>query len=61
MALISVHAFEEATSITQGITNIELSAFAPFGEEYMAALYLPHINREFLFPSVKFPQWHEKL
>jgi len=54
MALISVHAFEEAASIAQGITNIELSAFAPFGEEYMAALYLPHINREFLFPSVNY-------
>jgi len=54
MALISVHAFEEAASIAQGITNVELSAFAPFGEEYMAALYIPHIDREFLFPSIKF-------
>lgn len=54
MALISFHAFEKAIAISQGITNIELSTFAPFAEEYMAALYLPHIDREFLFPSVKY-------
>jgi uncharacterized 2Fe-2S/4Fe-4S cluster protein (DUF4445 family) len=56
MALISCHAWEKAIIISQSITNVELSKFAPFGDEYMAALYVPHINREFLFPSVKFPQ-----
>jgi len=55
MALISCHAWEKAIIISQSITNVELSKFAPFGDEYMAALYVPHINREFLFPSVKFP------
>ena len=56
MVLISCHAWEKAIIISQSITNVELSRFAPFGDEYMAALYVPHINREFLFPSVKFPQ-----
>ena len=54
MALISCHAWEKAVIISQSITNVELSRFAPFGDEYMAALYVPHIDREFLFPSVKF-------
>lgn len=54
MALVSFHAFEKAISISQGITNIELSHFALFGDEYMAALYLPHIDKELLFPSVKY-------
>jgi uncharacterized 2Fe-2S/4Fe-4S cluster protein (DUF4445 family) len=56
MALISCHAWEKAIIISQSITNVELSKFAPFGDEYMAALYIPHIDKEFLFPSVKFPQ-----
>lgn len=54
MVLLSFHALEKAINISQSITNIELSKFAPFADEYMASLYLPHINRERLFPSVKF-------
>lgn len=54
MVLLSYHAFEKAISISQSITNIELSKFAPFADEYMASLYLPHIDRERLFPSVKY-------
>jgi uncharacterized 2Fe-2S/4Fe-4S cluster protein (DUF4445 family) len=54
MALLSFHAFEKAVGISQSITNIELSKFALFADEYMASLYLPHIDRERLFPSVKF-------
>jgi uncharacterized 2Fe-2S/4Fe-4S cluster protein (DUF4445 family) len=54
MALVSFHAFEKAISISQSITNIELSKFAPFADAYMAALYLPHIDRELLFPSIKY-------
>jgi len=54
MVLLSYHVLEKAMSISQSITNIELSKFAPFGDEYMASLYLPHIDRERLFPSVKF-------
>jgi uncharacterized 2Fe-2S/4Fe-4S cluster protein (DUF4445 family) len=54
MALVSSYAFEKAISISQEITNVELSHFAPFADEYMAALYLPHIDREVFFPSVKY-------
>ena len=54
MVLLSYHALEKAISISQSITNIELSKFAPFADEYMASLYLPHIDRERLFPSVKY-------
>jgi uncharacterized 2Fe-2S/4Fe-4S cluster protein (DUF4445 family) len=54
MSLLSYHVFEKAIGISQSITNIELSKFALFADEYMASLYLPHIDRERLFPSVKF-------
>lgn len=54
MVLLSYHAFEKSISISQSITNIELSKFAPFADEYMASLYLPHIDRERLFPTVKY-------
>lgn len=53
MVLLSFHAFEKAINISQSITNIELSKFAPFADEYMASLYIPHIDQERLFPSVK--------
>jgi uncharacterized 2Fe-2S/4Fe-4S cluster protein (DUF4445 family) len=54
MALVSAYAFEKSVTISQEITNIELSHFAPFGDEYMAALYLPHIDRKLLFPRVNY-------
>jgi uncharacterized 2Fe-2S/4Fe-4S cluster protein (DUF4445 family) len=54
MVLLSFHVFEKAIGISQSITNIELSKFALFADEYMASLYLPHIDRERLFPSVKY-------
>ena len=54
MALLSFHAFEKAVAISQSITNIELSKFGLFADEYMASLYLPHIDRERLFPSVRY-------
>jgi len=54
MAVLSFHAFEKAINISHSITNIELSKFALFADEYMASLYLPHIDRERLFPSVRF-------
>ncbi|MEW6143303.1 MAG: ASKHA domain-containing protein [Chloroflexota bacterium] len=53
MALLSVHALEKAVRVARGMTNIELSAYAPFMDEYIAALYLPHIERK-LFPSVTY-------
>lgn len=54
MVLLSYHALEKAINLSQFITNIELSKFAPFADEYMASLYLPHIDRERLFPSVTY-------
>jgi len=54
MALVSSYALEKAINISQEITNIELSRFALFADEYMAALYLPHIDKELLFPSVNY-------
>jgi uncharacterized 2Fe-2S/4Fe-4S cluster protein (DUF4445 family) len=51
MALLSHYALEKAVHISQSITNIELSRYAPFADEYMAALYIPHIDQQ-LFPSV---------
>ncbi len=54
MVLLSYHALERAVNISQSITNIELSKFSPFADEYMASLYLPHIDRERLFPSVRY-------
>ena len=41
MILLSAHAFEKAVSIARGITNVELSNYSPFIEEYMAALTCP--------------------
>lgn len=54
MALVSYHAYEKSVRISRGITNIELSHYAPFADEYMAALYLPHIDHSLLFPSVEY-------
>ena len=54
MALLSFHVLEKGITISQSITNVELSKFALFADEYMASLYLPHIDRERLFPSVKY-------
>jgi len=54
MALVSSHAFEKSIAISRAITNIELSHYAPFENEYMAALYLPHIDRQRLFPTVSY-------
>ena len=53
MALISAPAFEKAIGIAKRMTNIELSAYPPFMDEFVAALFLPHTNRS-LFPSVTF-------
>jgi len=34
------------------MTNIELSAYPPFMNEFIASLFLPHTDRK-LFPNVK--------
>ncbi len=53
MSLLSESAMETCVNISRSMTNIELSTYQPFTEEYIAALFLPHTNRR-LFPSVAY-------
>ncbi len=53
MGLISAPAFEKAIDIARKMTNIELSNYAPFMSEFVAALFLPHTDSR-LFPSVRY-------
>lgn len=53
VTLLSRHAFERSIKIANGMTNIELSTYQPFMDEYVAAMFLPHTNRN-LFPSVTY-------
>jgi uncharacterized 2Fe-2S/4Fe-4S cluster protein (DUF4445 family) len=53
MALLSQPAFASARSIARKMTNIELSKYPAFMNEFIAALFLPH-TEEGLFPSVHF-------
>jgi uncharacterized 2Fe-2S/4Fe-4S cluster protein (DUF4445 family) len=52
MALTSEEAFEKCLHVSRSMTNIELSNYPPYMDEYIAALFLPHTDRR-LFPSVK--------
>jgi len=53
MALLSAHAFERTIKIAKSMTNIELSTYQPFMDEYVAAMFLPHTDKK-LFPSVDY-------
>jgi len=53
LALLSENAFEKCINISRSMTNIELSNYQPFMDEYIAALFLPHTDRK-LFPSVEY-------
>jgi uncharacterized 2Fe-2S/4Fe-4S cluster protein (DUF4445 family) len=53
MCMLSTHAFERARQIARSMTNIELSNYQPFMDEYVAAMFLPHTDRK-LFPSVEY-------
>jgi len=53
MALLSETAMETCINVSRSMTNVELSTYQPFTEEYIAALFLPHTNRK-LFPSVTY-------
>ncbi len=53
MALMSIANFEKTLEIGRRMTNIELSNYAPFMNEFIAALFLPHTDSK-LFPSVKY-------
>ncbi len=51
--LMSFQDFEKAINISRSMTNIELSVYQPFMDEYIAALFLPHTDGR-LFPSVRY-------
>ena len=51
--LLSGSAFETCLNISRSMTNIELSTYQPFTDEYIAALFLPHTDDK-LFPSVTY-------
>ena len=53
MCLLSTHNLERALQIAKSMTNIELSNYQPFMDEYVAAMFLPHTDRR-LFPSVDY-------
>lgn len=53
MALMSIANFEKTMAIARRMTNIELSNYTPFMNEFIAALFLPHTDSR-LFPSVKY-------
>jgi uncharacterized 2Fe-2S/4Fe-4S cluster protein (DUF4445 family) len=53
MAMLSGPAFEKGIAISKNMTNIELSRYVPFMNEFVAALFLPHTDSK-LFPSVKY-------
>ena len=53
MALIYEEAFEKGRNVSKSMTNIELSNYQPYMDEYVASLFLPHTERK-LFPSVDY-------
>ncbi len=53
MALLSGSALEAAVTTARRMTNIELSRYPKFMDEFIAALFLPHTDAR-LFPSVKY-------
>ena len=53
MCVLSNHTMERALKIARSMTNIELSNYQPFMDEYVAAMFLPHTDRR-LFPSVDY-------
>jgi uncharacterized 2Fe-2S/4Fe-4S cluster protein (DUF4445 family) len=53
MCLLSSHTMERALQVARSMTNIELSNYQPFMDEYVAAMFLPHTDRR-LFPSVDY-------
>ena len=53
LLLTSIPAFEDSLKIARRMTNVELSNYAPFMNEFIAALFLPHTDTK-LFPSVNY-------
>jgi uncharacterized 2Fe-2S/4Fe-4S cluster protein (DUF4445 family) len=53
LSLLSGEAFDQCLIISKSMTNIDLSNYQPYMDEYIAALFLPHTDRR-LFPSVDY-------
>ncbi|MEW6665931.1 MAG: ASKHA domain-containing protein [Thermodesulfobacteriota bacterium] len=53
MCLLSTHTLKRSVQVARSMTNIELSRYQPFMDEYVAAMFLPHTDRR-LFPSVTY-------
>lgn len=53
LCLTSMEAYEKSLKIARRMTNLELSNYAPFMNEFIAALFLPHTDAT-LFPSVNY-------
>jgi len=53
LALVSEEAFEKCINVSRSMTNIELSNYQPYMDEFIASLFLPHTDRK-LFPSVTY-------
>lgn len=53
MVLLSNRAFDTSRIIARRMTNIELSNYVPFMNEFIASLFLPHTDDK-LFPSVRY-------
>jgi uncharacterized 2Fe-2S/4Fe-4S cluster protein (DUF4445 family) len=53
MCLLLNHTMECALQVARSMTNIELSNYQPFMDEYVAAMFRPHTDRR-LFPSVDY-------
>ena len=53
LCLLSQESLDKCLNISRSMTNIELSNYKLFMDEYVAALFLPHTDRK-LFPSVDY-------
>jgi len=53
MILLSTATLEKSRNIARRMTNIELSNYPPFMNEFIAALFLPHTDTK-LFPTVNY-------
>ena len=53
LSLLSEEAFDQCMIISKSMTNIDLSNYQPYMDEYIAALFLPHTDRR-LFPSADY-------
>jgi uncharacterized 2Fe-2S/4Fe-4S cluster protein (DUF4445 family) len=53
LAMLYNSALDKSITIAKKMTNIELSSYPPYMNEFIAALFLPHTDKK-LFPNVKY-------